>query len=344
MLSAQIDDYEVGEVIGVGTVGTIYAAVHRQTGERVAIKKLHPGVCQDPLIRSRFRREALILARLNHPHIVRSFGGGNDRGQLFYVMELIDGGTVKHLLQTKGAFAWPIVVEIGRQVCSALQFLHNHGVIHRDLKPSNLFLTRDATVKLGDFGIARDLRGSDITTSGMTVGTHAYMAPEQITGDSNVSGKADLYSLGCCLFEMLVGRTPFQGDNFAQLFEQHLRSAPPHIRDFVPGCPEELDAIVFKLLAKNPEERPFNARQVQAVMLQLGTSDRAATHAMAEEFVHDAEDVSAHGVEARGRELLKDEIALQLSASSRPEISWAKLAAMSAAIAALIGLALLLGR
>ena len=103
----------------------------------------------------------------------------------------------------------------------------------------------------------------------MTVGTHAYMAPEQITADQAVSGKADLYSLGCCLFEMLVGRTPFQGDNFAQLFEQHLRSPAPHVRDFVRSCPPEMDSIIDRLLEKNPEDRPFNARQVQALMLQL---------------------------------------------------------------------------
>lgn len=344
MLSAQIDDYEIGEILGVGTVGTIYAAVHRVSGEWFAIKKLHPGVCQDPLIRARFNREVVILERLHHPNIVRSYGGGNDNGQLFYVMELIDGGTVKNLLQSKGAFRWPVVVEIARQVCSALQFAHNHGVIHRDLKPGNLFLTRDANVKLGDFGIARDLRGSDITSSGMTVGTHAYMAPEQIIGDASVSGKADLYSLGCCLFEMLVGRTPFQGENFAQLFEQHLRAKPPRVRDFVPDCPAELDEIVWKLLAKNPEDRPFNARQVQAVMLQLDDSSRAAEARLHAEAHHEAEDVAAEGVEARGRELLREEIAYHFGGAPGAEVSWKKFAVIVAAIAAVILLATILGR
>jgi serine/threonine protein kinase len=247
-------------------------------------------------------------------------------------------------LQTKGAFRWTIVVEIARQVCSALQFAHNHGVIHRDLKPGNLFLSREAEVKLGDFGIARDLRGSDITSSGMTVGTHAYMAPEQITGDASVSGKADLYSLGCCLFEMLVGRTPFQGDNFAQLFEQHWRSEPPHVRNFVPNCPLELDAIVFKLLAKDQEERPFNARQVQAVMLQLDDSATAEGKEAVGQSLHQSEDVSADEVLARGRELLKDEIDLQYGGQARANISWQKIAVMIAAIAAVIVLATLFGR
>ncbi len=263
------DDYEIGEVLGVGTVGTIYRAIDRRTERQLAIKKLHPGVSADPLIRSRFRREMLILDRLQHPNIIRYFGGGEDDGQLYYVMELVEGGTVKELLQDKGPLNWQAVVEIGRQLCSALQFAHNHGVIHRDLKPSNLFLTTEGQIKLGDFGIARDLQHADITSSGMTVGTHAYMAPEQIRGDVEISGKADLYSLGCCLFELLTGRTPFVGDNFAQLFEQHLRSDPPAVLEFVPDCPVELNDIIHQMLAKDPEDRPFNARQIQATMLQL---------------------------------------------------------------------------
>lgn len=328
--SRQLSDYDVGEVLGVGTVGTIYQAVDRKSGVAVAIKKLHPGVSQDPLIRARFRREMMILERMRHPHIVQYHGGGEDNGQLFYVMELVDGGTVKELLKTKKSLVWPIVVEVTRQTCSALQCAHNHGVVHRDLKPGNLFLTTRGEVKLGDFGIARDLQGTDITASGMTVGTHAYMAPEQITGDQSVSGKADLYSLGCCMFEMLVGRTPFQGDNFAQLFEQHLRSDAPRVRDFVPSCPPELDEIVHKLLAKSPEDRPFNARQVQAAMLQLDES--LAVHESAE---NDEADVAADQVAERSRELLKQQIQ-SVTLPPASEISWAKLAVAFAILIVII--------
>ncbi|MGI9470081.1 MAG: serine/threonine protein kinase [Rubripirellula sp.] len=337
----QLSDYDVGEILGVGTVGTIYQAVDLKSGNEVAIKKLHPGVSQDPLIRARFRREMMILERLRHPHIVKYFGGGEDEGLLFYVMELVDGGTVKGLLGVKTALIWPIVVEVARQTCSALQCAHNHGVIHRDLKPGNLFLTRNGEVKLGDFGIARDLQSSDLTASGMTVGTHAYMAPEQITGDQSVSGKADLYSLGCCLFEMLSGRTPFQGDNFAQLFEQHLRSEPPHVREFVPSCPPELDEIIHRLLAKDPEDRPFNARQVQAAMLQLDES--LVSDATTADAEADAEtDVAADRVAERSRELLRNAIE---SVTIKPgaEISWGKLAALVAILAVIILAASLLG-
>ena len=140
MPSVDLDDYEVGAVLGVGTVGTIYAAVDRETGERFAIKKLHPSVCQDRADSSPFQREMLVLERLHHPHIIGFFGGGEDDGQLFYVMELVEGGTVKELIRDNRGFVWPVVVEVAAQICSALQHAHNHGVIHRDLKPGNLFL------------------------------------------------------------------------------------------------------------------------------------------------------------------------------------------------------------
>jgi serine/threonine protein kinase len=336
----QSSEFELGDVLGVGTVGTIYRATEKSSRKQVAIKKLHPGVSQDQLIRARFRREMEILERLSHPHIVRYYGGGEDDGILFYVMELVDGGTVKGLLQVKGVFDWPIVAEVTRQICSALQYAHNHGVIHRDLKPSNLFLTKTGEIKLGDFGIARDLDRSDITATGMTVGTHAYMAPEQITGDEAVSGKADLYSLGCCLFEMLVGRTPFQGDNFAQLFEQHLRSDAPHVRDFVGSCPTELDAIVNRLLEKNPEDRPFNARQVQALMLQL---DAAVDTDDSNTGQRINQDIGAEDVVARGKELLQQEIR-QAEATNSGEVSWGRLVVLVAFVLAMIAFASVLGR
>ena len=329
------DDYEIGEVLGVGTVGTIYRATDRRTGQPVAIKKLHPAVSVDRLIRNRFRQEMLIMDRLQHPNIIRYFGGGEDQGLLYYVMELVEGGTVKELLQTDGPLQWQAVVEIGRQLCSALQFAHNHGVIHRDLKPSNLFLTTDGQVKLGDFGIARDMENSDITHSGMTVGTHAYMAPEQIRGDTDISGKADLYSLGCCLFELLTGQTPFVGENFAQLFEQHLRSDPPEVSQFLPDCPPELNEVIRQMLAKDPEQRPFNARQIQAVMLRL--DDSAESDAVeAEGATEQNTDVGSQHVAARGREILQSRIRQRVVEQSASDISWSRLAVFFGLIIAAI--------
>lgn len=343
---SRLEDYQLGPVLGVGTVGTIYLATRREPSadparDRVAVKKLHPGVSQDPLIRARFEREMHVLERLRHPNIVSYFGGGEDQGQLYYVMELVDGGTVKELLESSGAIAWPAVVDLARQTCSALQCAHNHGVIHRDLKPGNLFLTRNAQVKLGDFGIARDLTSSDLTADGLTVGTHAYMAPEQITGDQTISGKADLYALGCCLFELLCGQKPFLGENFAQLFEQHLRAAPPRVKSILRDCPDELDEIVNRLLAKSPEDRPFNARQVQGVMLEIG--EKYGLQA-APEDEQPSNDVGAARVTAKGHALLERQIRARVSTPERPEVSWLMLVAIGLLLAVIITVSMLVGR
>ncbi|KAA5547093.1 serine/threonine protein kinase [Roseiconus nitratireducens] len=295
MPSNQLSDYELGDVLGVGTVGTIYLAQEKKSGQTVALKKLHPRVCQNTLIRARFRREMTILERLRHPNVVSYLGGGRDDLVLFYAMEVVPGGTVDDLINFGGPLHWTAVVEITRQVCSALQFVHNHGIVHRDLKPSNLFLTRGGEVKLGDFGIARDLAAGDLTASGITVGTHAYMAPEQIVGDHSVSGKVDLYALGCCMFEMLTARKVFTGENYAQLFDQHLKQPPPSVRDYV-DCPQELDEIIQQLLAKNAQDRPFNARQVQAVMLKIAqdaTPDSEQTDPTSHVFVAGREELVA---------------------------------------------------
>jgi serine/threonine protein kinase len=318
----RLEDYTMGAAIGVGTVGAIHAATENATGRAVAVKLLHPSVSRDPLIRARFEREMLILSKLSHPNIVRYDGGGDADGQLFYVMELVDGGTIRDLLQASGQLSWQEVVTCTRQICSALQCAHNHGVVHRDLKPANLFLTRDGQVKLGDFGIARDLTSADLTADGLTVGTHAYMAPEQITGDQSITGKADLYALGCCMFEMLTGNKPFQGDNFAQLFEQHLRAEPPHVRNYMPTCPIELDEIVHKLLAKNPLDRPFNARQVQGVMYQIVDHyglEIAATESPAPATKRD---VGADQAVELGRRQLQKRIAARLGEGGGRELSW----------------------
>lgn len=268
-----LDSYSFGNVLGVGTVGTIFAAVHRDSGAAVAIKRLLPVVSHDPLIRARFRREMEILRRLQHPHIVRYDGGGEGAdGCLFYVMEQISGGSLRDRIDRSGPITWSEVVRVAVQISSALQCAHNHGVIHRDLKPGNLYLTHDGTAKLGDFGIARDVRSSDLTAAGMTVGTHAYMAPEQIAGDPDLSGKADLYSLGCCLYELLTAQKPYRGQTFPLLFEQHLRADPPHPQALIGDCPPQLDALVVQLLAKQPQDRPFNAREVQGRLLQLSAA------------------------------------------------------------------------
>jgi serine/threonine protein kinase len=275
-LKFKIDEFELGRQIGQGTVGEIFLARQLATGKTVALKILMPSFSQDRLIRSRFVREMQILEKLRHPHIVEVYGSGEVGGRLFYVMEFVDAGSVKELLANYGLLPWQEVASIARQICSALQYMHNHGIIHRDLKPANVFLTRDGEVKLGDFGIARDMQTKDFTDQGITVGTHAYMSPEQITASKSINEKTDLYALGCVLFEMLTGRPPYQAAHIAELFDMHLRGEIPRVRDTLPQIPEKLDEIIASLMHKKPEDRPFNARTVQGIMSELLAADGQA--------------------------------------------------------------------
>jgi serine/threonine protein kinase len=266
--------FSLGERIGSGTVGVVYRATSPDLPEPVAVKLLNPAVSHDASIVDRFEREIVVMERLNHPHIVRNYGGGQIDGQLFYAMQLLEHGTLKDRI-ARGALPWPQAAAYGVQIASALQHAHNHGIVHRDLKPSNLFFDGDGNLVLGDFGIARDLQAqADITHQGITVGTFSYMSPEQITADARISGQADLYSLGCVMFEMLTGRPPYTGSHFGQVWDQHLNKTPPSVRDAGrdlgrgADCPAWLDELVQKLLAKKAGDRPFNARAVEGVLLQ----------------------------------------------------------------------------
>ncbi len=258
--------FKLFEPLGVGTVGTVYRAESPEIDHPVAVKLLHPTIAHDQNIVDRFQREITIMERLNHPHIVRNYGGGLMEGHIFYAMQLLNQGTLKERLQEFGPLPWAQAAAFSAQIASALQHAHNHGIIHRDLKASNLFFDDQGGIVLGDFGIARDLHETDVTADGITVGTYAYMSPEQICADKEISGKADLYSLGCAMYEMLTGKPPFLGANFAQIWDQHLHKKPPSVRDQGIDCPEWLEKLILQLLEKDPERRPFNARAIQGII------------------------------------------------------------------------------
>ena len=193
MLNRQLDEFKIGELIATGTAGKIYDAVEKGTQRKVAIKILPDDVSKDENIYHRFEREMVILGKLDHPNIVRYFGGGKKGETLFYAMEKVEGGTLRQLIDKHQKLTWQETVNYGIRICSALQYLHNHGIVHRDIKPSNIFITYQGEIKLGDFGIAFDSGESQLTESGLIVGSYAYMAPEQIRGDQQTDSRADLY-------------------------------------------------------------------------------------------------------------------------------------------------------
>jgi eukaryotic-like serine/threonine-protein kinase len=267
MSARQIGPFILDKQIGVGGMGIVYSAKYPKNNKKVAVKVLAPGLISDPKLLKRFEREIEILRRLDHPNIVKYFGGGTDGDQRWYAMEYVDGGSLLEVLQKRTRLSWEQTVHVGRQVSGALEHAHNAGIIHRDLKPANLFLSKKGRLKLGDFGIARDTEATALTAAGKTVGTYAYMAPEQIQAGFPITGKTDLYALGCLLYEVVVGETPFQSDNPMDMLMQHLNDDPYSVCEKVPDCPIWLDRLIERLLAKSPDDRPHDAL---AVHTELG--------------------------------------------------------------------------
>ena len=267
MEKRQIGPFILEEQIGIGGMGVVYRATFPKNNKKVAVKILAPGLMEDPKLLSRFEREIKILKRLSHPNIVKYYGGGTENNQRYYAMQFIDGGSLQEMIKQRGRLTWEQAIHVGRQVCSALEHAHNAGIIHRDLKPANLFLSRKGRLMLGDFGIARDTEATALTAAGKTVGTYAYMAPEQINGAHPICGKTDLYALGCLLYEVLVGETPFVSDNPAEMLMQHINDDPHNVTEFAPDCPIWLDRLVDRMLSKDPDNRPFDAL---AVHTELG--------------------------------------------------------------------------
>ncbi len=246
----------------------------------VAIKLLRGD--GDPRSVARFEQEAQILARLQHPNVVTVFDTGVDGGDRFIVMELVEGPTLREALDREGRLAPERAAEIASSLASALGFAHGHAVVHRDVKPSNVLLTTDGRVKLADMGIARLLSPEALTATMNVRGTARYLSPEQARGD-RVDGRADLYSLGCVLFEMLTGRTPFEG-NLAALSYAHMQTPAPRVRRIEPGVPAAMDELVAALLEKDPADRPQTGQEVRtsldAAMRQAPVAQTATTEVL----------------------------------------------------------------
>jgi eukaryotic-like serine/threonine-protein kinase len=264
----QIGPFELHEKLGVGGMGIVYRAKYLKNGVFVAVKVLSPDLMADEKIAARFGREMQILKKLQHPHIVKYYGGSTSGAQKYYAMELVKGGSLEQTLKKRGPLDWEQAVEYAIQIAKALEHAHAHGVVHRDLKPANLLITKNG-LKLTDFGIARDTQSTALTAAGKTLGTMAYMAPEQISGKYPVGAKTDLYALGCVIFEMLTGRTVFVSETQPEMLFKHLDEEPPPIREFNINVPLWLDQLVSELLAKEPDDRPYDALAVQVKLEEI---------------------------------------------------------------------------
>jgi non-specific serine/threonine protein kinase len=257
-----LNRYRLDAELGHGGMGVVYRAYDTLLNRTVAVK-----VLSEASIESgghvRLLREARAAAQLNHPNIVSVYDAGEADHAPFIVMELVEGQT----LYEAPPRALPDTLFIARQICAALEHAHAHGVVHRDLKPENVVFTPDGTIKLMDFGLARSATASRLTSEGAILGTVFYVAPEQAQG-READGRADLYALGVMLYEMTTGSLPFDGDPLTVL-THHIQSPPAPPRTLRPDLPAALEAVILKLLAKNPDDRFASAREVAAALADV---------------------------------------------------------------------------
>jgi beta-lactam-binding protein with PASTA domain/predicted Ser/Thr protein kinase len=254
--------YRIVRKLGAGGMADVYLAEDQELGRRVAIKILNGRHANDDQFIERFRREAKNAAALNHPNIVSIYDRGEAEDTYYIAMEYLDGRSLKELIVGHGPAPINVAIEYARQILSALRFAHRHGIVHRDIKPHNVLVDREGRVKVTDFGIAR-AGTSQMTETGSIVGTAQYLSPEQARG-GEIDQRSDLYSLGIVLYELLTGRTPFEGDTPVEIAMKHLSAPPQPPSELRKDIPRELDMVVMRALAKDPEDRYQSADEMEA--------------------------------------------------------------------------------
>ena len=255
--------YEIQGFIGGGAMGTVYRALDRELDEVIALKVLKKELAGAHGILERFRREVKLARRVTHKNVARMFDIGDDGGDRFLTMELIDGESLSRRLSRYGRLSFREVAALTKDICAGLAVAHEAGVLHRDLKPDNVIVAKDGRAVITDFGIARAVAGGDSQTAvGVFVGTPLYMAPEQVEGIAELDARADLYALGAMMYELLTGEPAWQRPSLVAVAAARLLSPPPDPREKVPDLPDDLRALVLHLMARQPDDRPKSAAEV----------------------------------------------------------------------------------
>ena len=278
MTMQKLGPFELIRVLGRGGMGTVYEAREEDREEHVAVKALAPTFSFDEHFRRRFEAEIDALLALDHKNIVRLLAFGQDQGNLYFAMELIDGQSLYQEQKQGHVFHWQEIIEIGIQVCEGLRHAHERGIIHRDLKPGNLMVDSHRDIKIADFGIAKSFGKSSFTSEGNVLGTMDFMAPEQARGNPT-DARSDLFSLGAVLYSLLAGKPPFLKKTVEETFEALLSAEPPPRLDSVaPDTPQPLADLIHRLMEKDPQRRIATAmatgRQLAHVLGQIQMNSR----------------------------------------------------------------------
>ena len=263
--------YRIEKSVASGGMAEVFEARDEQLQRTVALKLMHPEYARDKTFINRFRREAQAAASLNDPRVVAIYDWGSDNGAYYIVMEYVDGKTLREIILNEGPLSPERAVEIAADICAGLEPAHNSGIVHRDIKSSNIALASSGQTKIMDFGIARaasGVEGQTMTQTGTVIGTANYFAPEQAQG-MPVDQRSDLYSVGVILYEMLTQELPFKGDSAVAIAYKHVQedASPPSLLN--PDVPAELDSVVMKALAKNPDNRYQSAAEMRSDLRRL---------------------------------------------------------------------------
>jgi len=257
-----IGPYRIVEQLGQGGMATVFKAYHASLDRYVALKALHPAFNTDASFASRFQREARVVARLEHPNIVPVYDFAEHETRPYLVMKFIEGDTLKARMD-QGPLTAEEIAKIVEAVGSALAYAHKQGVLHRDVKPSNVLLANDGSIYLADFGLARMAQSGESTlSSDMVMGTPQYISPEQAMGKADLDARTDLYSFGVMLYELVVGRVPFNADTPFAIIHDHIYSPLPLPRKVKPDIPEQVERVLLKVLAKERSDRFDDASQL----------------------------------------------------------------------------------
>jgi serine/threonine protein kinase len=260
----QIGRYKIVSKIGQGATSHVYKGRDETLGRFVAIKTIAAEVSKDETLRKRFRREAESAALLNHPNIITVYDFGEEQDKLYIAMELLEGVDLKQALAEGRLSTLDQKLDVMHQICDGLAFAHSHGIFHRDLKPANLHLLANGKLKIMDFGLAR-LSGSDMTRTGLVMGTPHYMSPEQVRGE-HVDARSDVFAMGCVFYEILTGKKPFDAESLHSVLYKVMQADPPPASAAVPGLPGVVLQVLDKALAKRPADRFQDASEFRAVL------------------------------------------------------------------------------